>query len=213
MATKAELANERNLYRSLCQQALQAEQIFRYHESIDISLLSLSHISGMMQFERRFLKIDNPSLQTLRIVFQYAPILFRMDALTAVEIFLDNNRKTEKHSGLELGKHLESAYEILDIAASTWDAIHKGTNEVLLASTTKKVIASTLITVWSRMNLIVQESVGQANRYKLRTNCEEYTAGKCMNCGVTIMAAKWQFYESFRCHKCSSTTYYAILAQ
>ncbi len=211
MVKKADLEIERNLYHASTNQATHAESIYQYHAAINFALTSLGYIDSMMQFERKYMKVDNPPLHSVRIIFQYAPILFRIDALQSAESLL--SRKLENQSGLKLKEHLKSAKEILIAAHELWKDIENGSIRTDQPKSTGGIVQTTILTVWDRMNLTFFEKSQPHIQRRFVTKFDEQTPGKCTNCGDIVTARKALLFKAIRCFKCNVITSFVILAQ
>ncbi len=192
-------------------EALAAEREGAYHQAIDVALRSLPHIDGATQFERKFMKMENPPLPTLGIVFRYAPPLFRQDALDRVDVFLAERRGVEKRSGQDLKAQLAEARQLLDTAYRLWQQVRGGTPILESREPLKSDRVYAIEQVWERSGLIERIPPGSPKKWAFRTQFNAPVRAKCNRCGHPRTAPKVAFLEESRCPKCGGMAAFVIL--
>lgn len=211
MATKAELESEHNRCHAITLRAIAAEREHRYGEAIDLSLSCLKHLDGSIQYERKYLKVDDSPLPTIRIVFVYAPPLFRRDALDLVRELLFKNRRIVKSSGEDLKAQLDHAFDVMDVSYRAW--LELDATELPTTSQTRSnpAIVETLYRIWEKIGLIAKVTRGEQSKWSFVTRLDEPTQAKCSRCGHVLSGKKIDLLEEVRCQKCSAANRFVIL--
>lgn len=211
MAAKAELESEHKQCRAITLRAIAAEREHRYGEAIDLSVSSLKHLDGSIQYERKYLKVEDSQLPTIGIVLVYAPPLFRRDALESVGEVFAKNRRVAKSSGQDLKAQLDHAFDVMDVSFRAW--LELDASELLPTSQMRSnpAIVDTLYRIWEKIGLIAKVSHGLQTKWSFLTRLEEPTHAKCSRCGHVITGKKIDLLEETRCPMCSVANRFVIL--
>ncbi|QEL18855.1 hypothetical protein [Limnoglobus roseus] len=211
MATKAELESERQRCHAIALRAIAAERAFEYGHAIGIALESLPHLDAAMQFEKRYLKIENPPVPSVEVIFRCAPPLFRYDALDVVDQFLDRQKKVEKNAAVDLRSELAATRSRMVLANRMWAEIENGQYDAEADRRHPAADENEIRNAWDRLGLLEAAHAGGRSVWLFRTRLDEDVQARCFNCGRRVQGRKLRFLEVGKCPRCETVAHFAIL--
>jgi hypothetical protein len=122
---KATMVEHRDEYRRLVEGAQSSLQRGLFREAIETASSSWDYIDGMMQYERKYEDKEHKTIEGVEIVLEYAPLLFDLDRLEALETMLKDKRKLERNTSHDLGEKLAKAKALMWQAHGLWDHLEK----------------------------------------------------------------------------------------
>lgn len=210
MAIKSELELGRKACHAIALDAIQAEQRHEYLRVIDLSLQSLPLIDSAIQFERKFLKIEQPPTPTIRLIFEYAPLFFWYEAIDRVEELVTQNKRIERLTGQDFRGAVMRSRELLEESARLWDALEsQGSNNE--APIEREGRWSSILEIWQRAGLIVPPKNAKPLKWVFRTRFDSNVRAKCSRCGQITESRKMLFLSDINCIGCKTNTNHVIL--
>lgn len=210
MATKAELELGRKACHAMALDAIKAEQRHEYTRVIDIAVQSLPLLDTAMQYERKYLKIEQPPTPTIRLILEYAPLFFRQHAIDQVAELLKQNKKIERLSGQDLKSSVDRARELLEESAVLWNTL-ESEDKTLHAANETGGRWSSILEIWQRAGLVVASTKSSPIKWSLRTRFNASVWAKCSECGRVVENRKIHFLSLAKCAGCKTDTNHVIL--
>lgn len=210
MATKADLELARKACHAMAMDAIKAEQRHEYLRVIDLALQSLPLLDSAMQFERKYLNIEQPPTPTIRLILEYAPLFFRQHAIDQVSDLLKQNKRIERLSGQDLKSAVERSRELLEESAILWNALE--TQETMFdPESVSNRRWSSILEIWQRSGLVICPKDAASPHWELRTRYAAIIRAKCSKCGRVIESRKFHFLSAVKCGGCKTETNHVIL--
>lgn len=130
MPTKRELEESFHHYRSFCQQAVEAERRQVFPEVLQLASHALPYLRDMIAFQRRYEKIEKPSLKAIDLLLQYAPAFFAFDALDQIERWYASANRVERKLYADLPDQIHSARAELRNGIECWPTWDSGSTAI-----------------------------------------------------------------------------------
>lgn len=210
MATKAELELARKACHAIALDAIKAEQRHEYIRVVDLALQSLPLLDSAMQFERKYLNIEQPPTPTIRLILEYAPLFFRRHAIDQVADLLKQSKRIERLSGQDLKSSVDRSRELLEESALLWDALESDDARFNVANEPKRRWSS-ILEIWQRSGLVIAPKNSGSSTWTLRTKFDAVVRAKCSACGGVSEGRKLHFLSQAKCSKCKTETNHVIL--
>jgi len=203
---KADLEAHRDQYKSLFDQAKQAEAGGRYHRTIELALDACAFIDGMMRFETKYSEKEFASVGAIDLVLKYAPFYFDLESLDRLESLLDEYRRIERDTSHDMGAKLTAARHQTWENYRLWNHIEaEGSvrqSELRGAFGGDQTDWRDVVEQWVSMGVLSRVSEGGSYRVTITTRMESPADGKCPGCAAVVNASKSELIGRFRCPKC-----------
>jgi hypothetical protein len=213
---KAQLQWETGHYRAAVEGMQAAHREGKHSEAVAIAAKASEYVDGMMQYERRFESREEPRhIETIRYIFQYAPLVFDKSSLETISELLNSQKRIAKNTAANLANELETATELMWDAHRVWSVLEK------LGETRQDELRATLggnqdrwraiSESWGHMGLVHRIPERGSYRISLVTRIAAEVRGKCSGCGSTGKAALGTFLQDLTCPKCKTTSKFVLL--
>jgi hypothetical protein len=213
--TKAEMESHRNEYHALVSKAQSALQNGAHLQAVGIAVSSWVHIDGMMQFERKYEKMDLVHLEGVEIVLALAPYLLDFQSLAQLDGFLKSQRRIEKNTSADLAENVARSHALMQQAYELWNYLESASESTQGRLNENwerdQVNWRSIAQTWEAMGLIRRSPEGGPNGFVLATQMQSHSLGKCSACGAIGKAAKAKFLDKMNCPKCKQTAFFVIL--
>ena len=215
--TKAEMEEHRNIYQAFLAHARTASQAGLYREAVNLAVFAWEHIDGMMQYERKYEKREFASIEAIDIVLKYAPLLFDLPRLDALESLLQERRRIDRDTSEDLGEKLTEARELMWDAHRLWNHIEQSPG--VRQDALRQLLGGdqerwrSICEAWEKMGLLGRTQQGNSYCLELLTRMGEVVSAKCSYCGCIVEAPKAMLLEVLTCTTCRSAAVFVILPE
>lgn len=213
---KSELEFQREQYERLLSSARSAEQSGMYRASLEHAMSAWQYIDGMMQYERRYEKVDFNSIPAIDLVLKYAPLLFQHESLARLENLLADFKRIEKLTAADMGQRLNAARERLWLNHRLWSFLEEnpGTRQDQLATQLggDQDYWRSIAESWEKMGILSRSPVANSYCLTIVTRLGQVVSAKCPHCGTVVQAPKAMLLEESSCHQCSQMVSYVFMS-
>jgi hypothetical protein len=130
MPTKRELEDSFHQYRGFCRQAVEAERHHAYSDVLQLAGHALPYLRDAIAFQRRYEKIEKPSLKAVDLLLRYAPALFDVGALDQIERWFAGANRVERKLYANLPDQIHSARAELRNGIESWPSWDSGSTTI-----------------------------------------------------------------------------------
>jgi len=212
---KAEMEDHAWQYASLLEKAKSAILQGLTRQAVDLAFKSLPYIDGMMQYGKRYCSTSFETVEAIEIILEFAPLLLDFKSLELLRSLLNDKRRIERDTSVDIGEKLEKAVAQLKQVHAVLDRLEqKGAVEVLdLRSMFGKNwrqaenIQSNLL----RMGLLKKVETGGKTILSLSTRLGQIVRAKCPECGEVADGPKGIFLEESACPRCAKSVLFVLL--
>ncbi len=205
MAKKIDLESAAARYAALSDQASRLAGEAEYPGALQAARESLAFAWDAIRFRRRYEKIDKPPLPSVDLIFRVAPPLFRVDALDAVEGFLDTATRTERGLYSSLRDDLASARRMTALAARLWDAGEFDEDQP--GGSAVRGAGESVVQIWARMGVVALQRWG----YHHVSSPAGLVIARCPACGEDCLELVADVLDPMRCPRCRREEEFTIL--
>lgn len=213
MAKKAELETDYTKHVALVKQSHQEENLGNYRAAVATAIRALDHVDGMLQFMSRYQdKKEVPTVESVEIVLEYAPLLFDNESLDRLTDLLKTQRRIEKNTSKVLSESLSAARSLMWDAYHLWNYLenhgvisHKELGE---KSASQHQHWQAIVKKWIKMGIVHRNT---SKDTVLVTRMDEKVRGKCPSCGATGTSTKMKLLQAIQCPRCNSVASFVLL--
>lgn len=214
MASKADLEIEDGEYWRLARRARDEVNAGELLAAIRSAQTSWPHITGMLQYARKYGESPAQSIETIEIVLRYAPVVFDRDSLNRATDLLKSQKAIVK-SDSSLPERLRLAQTQLGAAHKLWDHLERNPNQ--MQSELRETFGGSqewwrwLAEVWEQQGYVRRVSEGRSYRLVLTTAFDQKVQAKCSGCGAVVVARKQRMWDDAVCPACSKTVSFVLI--
>jgi hypothetical protein len=212
---KADMEVHREAYYSAIEAAKKSIQEGQYHHAIILAYSSWEYIDGMMQYERRYHKVEFENLVGIDLVLQYAPLLFDYGVLNQLETLLKSQRRIEKNTSQRLSDRLAEARTQMRDAHSIWNSLEEQ-HQVRVDECRRQLGVAqervqTVVDEWDAMGIAYRTIDEGTQLFGLTTQMDRNVKAKCPHCGMVVLAPKVKILNAVVCPGCRNEALCVLL--
>ncbi len=158
-------------------------------------------------FQRRFLKIDQPTTPAIDVILRYAPAFFLGRSLDAVQGWYDGGTRTERNALPAIPERIASARRVLAHAVELWGVLARSPTATLRPSAI--VLTNAVIPLWESAGVIAPRP-DDPRRYARVSDTRRDAVAKCSGCGRERTAPLVELLEPAVCPACRKRCHFAL---
>lgn len=211
---KAEMESHWTAYHSILDQARAAKNGGFCVKAVKDARECWPHIDGMLRYGKRYQKVEFDSIEAIDIVLDYAPLLFDIESLDAVESLMASHRRFERQTVHSIADHTAEARTLMWQAHRVWDHLerHGQVREDELRGIVGDGRWRAIAGTWERMGVLSRNNDGETSCLELSTRMGQVVSAKCPSCGGVAEAPKAMFLEEMQCPQCHAGGLFVLLS-
>lgn len=167
----------------------------------------LPDVHASVTFQRRFLKVDQPTTPAVDVILRCAPAFFLGRSLDAVQGWYDGGTKSERNALPAIPDRIAAARRVLAHAVELWGVLARSPTATLRPSAI--VLINAVVPLWEAAGLIAPRP-DDPRTYARVSDTRRNAVAKCSGCGGERTAPLVELLESAVCPACRKRCHFVL---